>query len=545
MAPPSAVRLALAALALGRPRRDREPKRRRKTNLTARLDASRTDRFARIQHATQAPIRLPSSLYLTSCHLSEPKRAFEFPIRCPLDPILRVVELRLSNAREHLCVSSRNLQKIARSEALEDASSAEQLDQRMVVISSYSWLLLVIVMIGMLITAFWSFLGRIPKNINGEGLLIESNLPVSVRSSNATGTVSEILADVGSIVEKGQRILIVDNREIDEQIANAASFLEVLKRQNVAMEVEESLIIEKQMASVENQVALASETLEQTRQLVKMYESEVGDLEALVAKKLIPNTELVRGRASLFTAMQQVSQQNSIIAQAEAALESSLSTIEQNRLSRAQQTTQAQNSLDQLRIKGEQATSVIAPVGGRLIEHKVGVGSFVSPGTSVATILLMKSTADASGGLKKEYSAILYLPYGTGKQVREGMPAEISLPFAAPSRYGYIKATVKSVATFVSGSGLAVHLGSEELAKRIQGDIQTPLEITVSLEPDDSTISGLAWTSTRGYPDEIPLLSLCNVQITVQESRPIDLVIPWLKDVVGIDQPPQVRPGPS
>ena len=29
----------------------------------------------------RAPIRFPSSLYLTSCHLSDPKRAFEFPIR--------------------------------------------------------------------------------------------------------------------------------------------------------------------------------------------------------------------------------------------------------------------------------------------------------------------------------------------------------------------------------------------------------------------------------------------------------------------------------
>ena len=259
-------------------------------------------------------------------------------------------------------MSSRNIQKIARSEAVEDASSSEQLDQRMVVITSSSWLLLVILVAALALAILWGFLGRIPASISGEGLLIDGNLPVSVKSSKANGSVIEMVARVGSLVERDQQIVTVDNRDLAEQIANAESFLSVLERQNAVMTAQEEVVVERQKTSTANQVALANETIEETRRLVKMYESEVGDLEALVGKKLISSTELVQGRASLFNAMQQVSQQGSIIAQAEVSLESSISTIEQSRLSREQQITQARNSLSQLRIQGEQASSIKAPV---------------------------------------------------------------------------------------------------------------------------------------------------------------------------------------
>ena len=220
-------------------------------------------------------------------------------------------------------MSSRNIQKIARSEAVEGASSSEQLDQRMVVITSYSWLLLVILVVALAMAILWGFLGRIPANITGEGLLIDGNLPVSVKSSKANGSVIEVFARVGSLVEKGQRIVGVDNRELADEIAHAESFLAVLEQQNSTMTTEEEFIFEKQKASVANQVAMANQTIEQTRRLVKMYESEVGDLEALVEKKLISTTELVQGRAALFSALQQLSQQGSIIAQAEVGCRSS------------------------------------------------------------------------------------------------------------------------------------------------------------------------------------------------------------------------------
>ena len=168
----------------------------------------------------------------------------------------------------------------------------------------------------------------------------------------------EHIVPVGEIVDEGQPILVVANPELDREVASAKAYLAVLQKQDTSMEAEENTVIAKQETVLTSGAALAKETLAQSRRLVKMYQAEVSDLEVLFEKRLIPNSELMEARASLYRAMQQVTEQDSLLAQAEAGLESILSTTEQSRLARAQQLAQAQNNLDKLSIQREQATHV-------------------------------------------------------------------------------------------------------------------------------------------------------------------------------------------
>ena len=143
-------------------------------------------------------------------------------------------------------------------------------------------------------------------------------------------------------------------------------------------------------------------------------------------------------------------------------------------------------------------------------------------------------------------NAIKYSSQGTitlslerkGKQVEVGMSAETALPYAPPSRYGYIKGTVTAVRNFVTDDRLAESMGSQALAEAFTGGNEATLEIEVTFETDPTTISGLAWTSVGGYPRPIPGLSLCSVRVQLRDDRPIELVIPWLKNMAGVDQPP-------
>ncbi|MGE4606627.1 MAG: NHLP bacteriocin system secretion protein [Myxococcota bacterium] len=434
-------------------------------------------------------------------------------------------------------MTQRTIRKIARSEAVENLSAVEQLDQRMVVIRAHSWLLMAIAVAGLSLAILWGFLGRVQQYVIGEGLLVEAGRPVLVESSQFNQGLIERIVPVGELVDQGESILVIANPELDKAVATAETYLAVLQKQDTSMTAEENAVIAKQQTEVSAQVALAKETADQSRLLVKMYKREVADLEVLFEKRLIPNTELVQGRASLYSAMQQVTEQRSQLAQAESGLESLLSTIEESRLTREQQIAQAENTLDKLTVQRDQATNVVAPIAGRVIVHTVGVGSVVGPGTHLAVMLPHRGHAEGAKASTPEYSAVVYLPFGDGKQVREGMDALIALPYARPSRYGYVKGTVTDVAAYVSGSGVAVHLGSERLAAVIRDFVSAPLEVTLAVHADDSTLSGLAWTSKSGYPEQLPALSMCNVRVAVREDRPIDLVIPWIKDQVGIDPP--------
>jgi len=444
-------------------------------------------------------------------------------------------------------MAQRQIHQIARSKALDNFSSADQLDQRMVVVPGRSWLLLVVAVTALSLVILWSFLGQVPHQISGVGLIIESRHPIVVTSSNAEGGVIDLMVPIGATVKAGDRIISIENPELDKEVATATSYLDILTTQDTKTTKDEDRLIGLQKTSVEKQLTLARETQKQTSHLVKMYETQVANLKELVDQQLISTSQLLEGRSSLFSAMQQMAQQESIIAQTEAQLESTLSRIDENRLQRDQEIARARNEVARLTIQRAEATEVTAPVGGKVIDHKVDIGSVVEPGSPIATILPIGTEGlDGLPGPKKKrkgFSALIYLPFGKGKQVLKDMPALVSLPYIRPSRYGYIKGKVSEVAEYVTGSGLAVQIGSAKLASSIQGDIQTPLEITIELENDDSTVSGLAWTSTGGYPETIPLLALCTVQVTVRYDRPIALVVPWMKDLAGIDQQPDFAQG--
>jgi NHLM bacteriocin system secretion protein len=440
--------------------------------------------------------------------------------------------------QESFIVSKRKIDQLARPEALSEFSSSEQLDQRLVIIGSRSWILMSLVVGAIILAVLWGFLGRVSNSVSGEGIIVGSSRPIMVSSPTASGGVIEVMVPVGKIVEQGQLIVLVHNIELEKGVSTAKKYLAILQAQDVSRTSDEKGLIEMQKASTKEQIALANKTLEQTQKLVTMYESEVADLEELYKKQLVSSSQLVQARSSHFSSMQQVVEQGSVIARAEASLESTLSSIEESQLSRLQQIETAKNSLAKTQVQHDASTQVISPIRGRIINHQVDLGSVLSPGTDVITILPVSKDEKQQGTDGVATRAVCYIPFGRGKEVKVGMKVEVSLPFAKSSRYGYIKGSVTYVSDFATGDHLSHQIGSNKLASEMTGQTGATLELELALETDSTTPSGLAWTSREGYPHPIPVLSLCSVRIILHEDRPIDLVVPWIKDMVGIDQPP-------
>jgi HlyD family secretion protein len=437
-------------------------------------------------------------------------------------------------------VSQRNLTGLARADAVRNFASAEQLDQRLVVVRSRSWIFLLMAVAALAIALGWGFLGRVPRFVEGQGVIAPAGAqPVEVDSPFAFGGVIDVLVEEDMKVRAGDPMVRIRNQEIEDAVRTARATLASLQAQDAAMTREEDSLLEKQQAATERQIASAEESMRLTGELVGLLERELADLDDLVQKQLIPRSQLVQARSVLFTSMQQMAQQESMIAQANAARQQLLSTVQQGRLQREQSIVSAQGSLAAAETRLAQSTVVHAPIDGVVISLMANTGSSIRAGEAIGMI---RPRVDAD---QVPVLATCYVPFGAGKQVRAGMPVRISLPFAPPSRYGYVIGEVVWVSEYVAEGSAATYLGSAELAQVLSRSLGAMIEVTVQIASDPATPTGFAWTSRDGYPESVEFPLLCGVQIATREDRPIDLLLPWLKDLLGIDQPPIVPGMPA
>ena len=432
-------------------------------------------------------------------------------------------------------MSQRNLQSLARADAVQNFASAEQLDQRLVVVRSRAWIFLLMATAALAIAIAWGFLGRVPRFVDGQGVIVPAGAqPVEVDSPYAFGGVVDVLVEEDMKVRAGDPMVRIRNPEIEDALRNAGEVLASLEAQDAALVREEDALLEKQRAATDRQIATAEDSKRLTGQLVEYLERELADLDDLVQQQLIPRSQLVQARSVLFSSLQQIAQQESMVAQANASFQQMQSTVQQGRLQRRQSILAAEGSLKAAETRLRQSTIVHAPIDGVVIALMADTGSSIRAGEAIARI---RPRVDAE---KVPIVATCFVPFGAGKQVRIGMPVRISLPFAPPSRYGYVTGEVTWVSEYVAEGYAAVYLGSAELAQTLSRSLGAMIELVVQIDADPATPTGLKWTSREGYPEPVEFPLLCGVQIATREDRPIDLLLPWVKDLLGIDQPPPI-----
>lgn len=433
-------------------------------------------------------------------------------------------------------MSQRNLKGLARAEALQNFSSSEQLDQRLVVVRGASWLFVVMIGAALGLALAWAFLGRVPSFVDGQGIVTEAGSgPIIVHSPYAYGDVATVLVEEQLVVRAGDPLVAIRNPEHEQAIEVARETLALRRAEDAAMRVAEDELLAKGEASRDRQVSAARESQRLTRELIEALERELVDVTELVERQLMPRSQLLQAQSLLSSSRQQIEQQEAMIAQAEAALEQTRSTIEQGRLRRAETIATADGSVQVAETRLAVSTTIAAPVDGEILSILVTEGSSVRTGDPILTLgpLPPKGLAPPI--------VTCFVPFGLGKEIRAGMPARISIPFAPPSRYGYLEGVVSWVGEFVAdqtGSGRGGSVGDASLTRSIGGQIGPMIEVSVTVLEDPRTPSGLAWTSREGYPQPLEMPLLCGVQVVIREDRPISLLLPWIKDLLGIDQPP-------
>lgn len=178
--------------------------------------------------------------------------------------------------------------------------------------------------------------------------------------------------------------------------------------------------------------------------------------------------------------------------------------------------------LENLRNQLNIATRVVSPFSGNVVEVKTKRGEFINRGMSVISM-------ERTEGQLNALEAVFYVSLNDGKKIQPGMEVKIEPTSILKENYGYLLGRVTSVADFPSTfQGMMDMIGNEELVKTLSGS-GAPVQVTVSLIPDQNTVSGYKWTSSDGPPVSVQSGTLSNGMITVEDAPPIAKIFPQFK----------------
>lgn len=403
-------------------------------------------------------------------------------------------------------------------------SSPEQLDRLAIVTDSIGWLALgtIAVLIAAIVT--WGFVGKIPDQIAGKGILVSAGGRVLDAMSPSDGIVSKLYVDQNSGVEKGQVVAVIEQTALRQQRENAAETFD--ERQKEKAQIVRNF--EREYGLKQKNFA---EQATAQRQIINAAEQRAGYLKKtlaarspLAAKGLLPWDKVEELRTDYNRALQDISAARNKILE----LESDTLTLESDHAKELtkidQRIADAEREIREIDAKLSLNGSVLAPASGRVTELKVFEGAFVQTGAPVISIL-------TSG---RNLQAVVYIPTKDGKRVQPGMTVRIAPSIVKKEEYGTIIGTVMKVSEFpASKQGMLTVLQNEKLVTEYAND-GAPYEARVDLVQDGSTVSGLKWTSGAGPNAHVTTGTTIEAEVTVKEDPPANLIIPFVRKHTGI-----------
>jgi HlyD family secretion protein len=412
---------------------------------------------------------------------------------------------------------------IFRKVALERLSSPEQLDQLLQVTNPRGWLALGSLGALLLASLTWAIFGSIPTEAGGEGILLRQGGVTSLVAAEQ-GQVEEVLVSVGDVIAKGQVVARVRQQELLRQIQDSRDKLadaraeyndllryageqERLRNRDLA---QQRANLEQGIRSLEKEMELARDQVAAQRDLLK---------DGLVTKQtfLASEQHLNDAQARLATARLE------------------LNGLELKRLDSAQQVAQqlearqAQIRDMELELRERQArlgesARVVSSHDGRVLEVLADRGDVVSPGTP---ILNLEVTS-------KELMAVLFIPASAGKRVQPGMRVRISPSTVKREEFGSMLGKVVWAAEFPSTQkGMNRVLGNEALVAKLMEE-GPPIQVNVALDRDAATPTGYRWSSSIGPSLSISSGTLASGAVVVREERPIRLILPKVREKLGL-----------
>ena len=417
------------------------------------------------------------------------------------------------------------MKKIFRDEALQKASSPDQIDDLMHIIQPRVWITVLAVLFLIIVTLLWGFFGNIPTHVNGSGIILRSDMVGGIYA-NGNGELVAISVHEGDAVSKGQVIGRIKHPELRAEIENLEKHIAELSIETNSQNLITDSILEREMYYVEQKYQSIKQSITRNKEKQKILEDRIRDQDELLKKGLITRQTYLNSLDELKKL--EINEDQLINEFTEIEIEKSKNTkgarlsIFDNRLILKEQL----RKLELLKIELDDTENVRSNYDGIVLEQSAFVGSLVTRGTVIAVI-------EPSTG-NTDHRAVVFVLLKDAKKLRQGMRSYIIPTVIKKEESGMIIGEVSHVAEYpMSYAGLVNIVGSDLLASEISKTGE-PVFVKLKLEKDPDSFSGFRWTSGKGPNIKIKSGTKVDVNILVKEQRPISLVLPWLKKLTGI-----------
>ena len=414
--------------------------------------------------------------------------------------------------------------EIFRQAAIDQVSTPDRLDEMLTVTAPRDWL--VLAAIGTLLAAaiVWGREGRIARKADGQGVLLLAGGVVNVVAGGA-GRVRDLKVKTGDHVECNQVIGSISQPDAENKLKALRESLAELQSERARAGTARTEGLHLQDIALANQRDNHLRQIADLEQQIKVMGEQIQVDEELLGKGLITRQQVLDSRQKRNAA------QSSI-----ASLEAELKQIDSTRFQNEAQVSMAdrdaearinevQRSIDLMQKELAESTAIKSPYTGKVIELKTYAGSLVTAGEPVISL---EPSSD-------QVEVVLYISSAKVKEIHAGMAAEVTPTSTPREEYGFIRGRVTSVAEFpATRAAVLRNFENESLVSALAaaGPVN---EVRVSLESDTATQSGFKWSSSKGPAMRITSGTLCVASIVTHEQTPLSLVIPFLKEKVGLN----------
>jgi HlyD family secretion protein len=415
---------------------------------------------------------------------------------------------------------------VFRKVSLDRLSSPEQLDQLMQVTDARGWIILSAFGTILAIAVLWGFLGSVEHNVPCSGMLVKSGGVFEV-SALSSGRITDLAVRVGDMVTEGQVVARMSQPDLASKLLEAKAVVTELKIQHEEVVAHGSKDVALQTRLLAQQRETVTQTIAAAQQSAKAYR-ETGELQAkLVSEGLLTRQTELATQHQLDQTEQQIGDGQSQLAQI-AVHQQELRAQREEEVSASRTKIAAQERvIAGLEREMKSNTEVVSQHTGRILEIIADQGTLVAAGDAIVTL-------DLTGRTIKELEVVLYVPSSYGKQIQVGMTAYVSPSTVKQEEFGLMVGRVTYVSDYPATSrGMLRILKNDKLLTSLVGT-DSPYEVHADLLVNEHTFSGYRWSSSQGPPLKIQSGTRAAAYITVASRRPIEMVIPLLREYSGL-----------
>ena len=399
-----------------------------------------------------------------------------------------------------------------------------QLGQLMQVASPTYWLSLLALCILLAAAAAWGFYGSIPTKVSGLGILLYPKGILEVFSPG-NGRIKKITVKLGGQVKKGQVVALISQPDLEAKIRTAEVKIQALQAREQELSKYYEGYLDSQNSYQKAHQAELESSLRHAQERKKWLQKQVDQQSVLFKDGLITEQDLLQTKQQLQDAEESIRKTQSELKQQD----SQTKDLENKKISDLfeihLQVLETQNQLELDLEEFETTSKVISEYDGEVTLINLRAGDEISQGAALMQLLEPEN----------EIEARVYIQAQQGKRVNTGMGIQVTPTTVKQEEYGYIVGRVMKVETLPeTKQGMLDYLGDENLVNSFSSDGPV-IGIQASLEKDPKTASGFKWSSRQGPPFKISVGTLCSASVVVQEQPPITLVVPLIKEWLGVD----------